>query len=513
MWKKLVHVVAGGSPDQRLLWLRCCVVVFWGVLTVAMTVVVGIMSCRVVAVIKRLQENEMDWKRFAIFAISGGVVILSCVYGASCLSCPSTQSSSVKSEFTSASTDVADVISVMSINLRGAGLDGPGLNSWDTRKKGIARMIQGEAPLIVGTQEGSPPMLQYLEHSSAGKYRRFDKIKDFSTLYDSSRAEVLEGERFAISIPGSHFPKHCSYALFRLLEEPPLADSAANVDFNARTSTSRMEDNSKLGAVSSNNKYVMHFNVHTDFVDEAVRQEQVRVLHRTIAAKVSAAVNSPSNLMSPSNCIVVITGDFNSLRFGPSWHELVTSGASFDGIDDDSANTHYLHYEDTALAARVKHNKSFFSFHGFLGSRIESYFYAFPLSLVFTLLHLATAVSSSVAPSLFGLNSMMRAPMSMDFHVDWILVGSIRKSKSSGDYEISSAEMEGSENQFPQCESNSNNRANNKECNGEDGGGSVSIHSHKTLSDSSSYFDMALVAAGVSLSDHHPILAQFSLYE
>lgn len=102
------------------------------------------------------------------------------------------------------------LFSIMSVNLRGAGLS-QGLNSWDARKNGIARMIEDQAPIIIGTQEGSPTMLQYLEYATAGKYKRYHSVKESSTMYDPSKVEILKGERFLVSFPGSGFPKHCSY--------------------------------------------------------------------------------------------------------------------------------------------------------------------------------------------------------------------------------------------------------------------------------------------------------------
>ena len=235
----------------------------------------------------------------------------------------------------------------------------------------------------------------------------------------------------------------------------------------------------------------MHFNIHTDFVDESVRQAQVRVFHEQILQKVVEEVSLHSHV-SVSNCVVMITGDFNSLRFGPSWHELMNSSNSNSGGttlhregEEDDADTAlpvpvslYVDYVDnTALEANVRESKTYFSFHGFLGDQIESWVYAITLSTAFTVLQFL----SQSTPGMNNIvKSAIRASFSLDFHVDWIVLGSIKQIKQVTFDACSEEKMLHN----AQCTSDQDDRG--VEMNQEDG--IVSIHSHKTIVDSSPYF-------------------------
>ena len=118
---------------------------------------------------------------------------------------------------------------VMTFNLRFEN-DRDGENSWGRRRHAVVDVIRKYAPAVLGTQEGTPRQLEYLQ-DQLPQYRMYapprpwDETCQYPTLfYRTERLTALTGGEFWLSLtPQIHrskdwdsaFPRMMSYALLR----------------------------------------------------------------------------------------------------------------------------------------------------------------------------------------------------------------------------------------------------------------------------------------------------------
>lgn len=116
---------------------------------------------------------------------------------------------------------------IMTFNLRFATpLDGP--NEWEFRKELVVQVILNQRPDLLGTQEGTVPQLNYLEHHLPGylpltAHREVDPTCQYPTIfYGENRFDVKESADFWLSETpevhrsmswGSAFPRMVTYGL------------------------------------------------------------------------------------------------------------------------------------------------------------------------------------------------------------------------------------------------------------------------------------------------------------
>lgn len=118
---------------------------------------------------------------------------------------------------------------VMTFNLRFEN-DRDGENSWGQRRHMVVDVIRKYAPAILGTQEGTPRQLEYLQdrlpqYRMYTPQRTWDETCQYPTLfYRTDRLNALAGGEFWLSLtPRIHrskdwdsaFPRMMSYALLR----------------------------------------------------------------------------------------------------------------------------------------------------------------------------------------------------------------------------------------------------------------------------------------------------------
>jgi endonuclease/exonuclease/phosphatase family metal-dependent hydrolase len=118
---------------------------------------------------------------------------------------------------------------VMTFNLRFATpIDGP--NTWEFRQDLVVDLIRRHAPDLLGTQEGTVPMLRQLtaalpEYLPLTRHRQVDETCQCPTIfYRAGRFTVQESAEFWLSQTpevhrslswGSAFPRLATYGLFR----------------------------------------------------------------------------------------------------------------------------------------------------------------------------------------------------------------------------------------------------------------------------------------------------------
>ncbi len=125
---------------------------------------------------------------------------------------------------------------MMTFNLRFEN-DLDGVNGWKNRKELVLEIIERYGPFLVGTQEGTPGQLEYLQDNLTGytmhaPERVWDVTAQYPTIfYSDTRLRVADGGEFWLSkTPRSHrskdwdsaFPRMLSYGLFEGLEDGKL---------------------------------------------------------------------------------------------------------------------------------------------------------------------------------------------------------------------------------------------------------------------------------------------------
>lgn len=184
-----------------------------------------------------------------------------------------------------AADSAPDVLTVMSFNLRRDGLDGPE-HAWSVRKESAAAAIQAIGADIVGTQEGTYPMLQELMallpgYDWVGMGRGGGLSGEFmAVLYRTDRFQVVAAGHFWLSetpeIPGSRLP---GVANQRMVTWVWFRERATGAEF-------------------------LVYNTHLDHQSQYAREYGAQMIHDHVA-KSTQLLGIPA----------VVTGDMNA---GPS---------------------------------------------------------------------------------------------------------------------------------------------------------------------------------------------------
>jgi len=119
-------------------------------------------------------------------------------------------------------------ISMMTYNVR-YGLADDGENSWELRKEFLASQINSHNPDFIGTQEGLPFQIEYInshlpKHEFIGKSRDGDGKGEYSAIfYNQEKFKLVEQHTFWLSTTPSKvskgwdaaYPRICTYGLFK----------------------------------------------------------------------------------------------------------------------------------------------------------------------------------------------------------------------------------------------------------------------------------------------------------
>ncbi|WP_349408487.1 endonuclease/exonuclease/phosphatase family protein [Pseudalkalibacillus sp. SCS-8] len=174
-------------------------------------------------------------------------------------------------------------LKAMTFNLR-VDLPQDGKNAWAHRKDKVKHMLGKHRPLIIGTQEGTLPMLKDISHllpdyQWLGEGRRGGLEDEFCAIfYRGEELEVLNSGQFWLSeqpdVPGSiswdsDFPRICTWAYFQ----------------------------SKIHRQES----FLHFNTHLDHVSQQAREKGIQLILEKI-----------QQLHAKEGVPVILTGDFNA---------------------------------------------------------------------------------------------------------------------------------------------------------------------------------------------------------
>ncbi len=184
---------------------------------------------------------------------------------------------------------------VMTFNLRFATpLDGP--NEWQFRKDLVVDIIRRHAPDLLATQEGTVPMLRFLEAQLAEylpltAHRQVDETCQYpTTFYRAGRFDVQESREFWLSQTpevhrsvswGSAFPRLATYGLFR--------EAGRTEPF-------------------------YFINTHLDHVSAEARLQGARMIR---------------DHFTPLGRPLILAGDFNESPEQPVFQELVQDGGPF----------------------------------------------------------------------------------------------------------------------------------------------------------------------------------------
>ncbi len=178
---------------------------------------------------------------------------------------------------------------VMTFNLRFEN-DRDGENSWSHRRELVTSIVERFAPALLGTQEGTPAQLAYLndhlhDYGMAAASRPDDPSCQYPTLfYRRDRLEVLScGEFWLSKSPGVHRSKDWDSAYPRMMSYARLRGSETGREF--------------WGAVT-----------HLDHVGAVGRLEQGRII---------------ADWLTGRSAPVILMGDFNDAP-DSSVHRLLT---------------------------------------------------------------------------------------------------------------------------------------------------------------------------------------------
>jgi len=184
---------------------------------------------------------------------------------------------------------------VMTFNLRFATpSDGP--NEWQYRQDLVVEIIRRHAPDLLGTQEGTVPMLRFLEaklteYLPLTAHRQVDETCQYPTIFSrAGRFKVLESREFWLSETpevhrslswGSAFPRLATYGL---LQEVGRAEP------------------------------FYFINTHLDHVSPEARLQGARMIR---------------DFFLPWGRPLILAGDFNEPPDGPVYQELIGDGGPF----------------------------------------------------------------------------------------------------------------------------------------------------------------------------------------
>lgn len=194
-----------------------------------------------------------------------------------------------------------------------------GVNAWENRRSEVAALIERHRPDLLGTQEGLPSQLRYLEvHLSAYQLHAPGRLWDDTCQYPSlfyrpDAFDLLAGGEFWLSkTPGVHRSKDWDSAFPRMM------------------SWARLRER-------ENGRFLTAAVTHLDHIGTEARIRQARIIAEWIGGQTPP---------------VLLLGDFNDAP-GSDVHRILTAPAT--GLSDS--------WEELGLAGGQKS----FTHHGFTG--------------------------------------------------------------------------------------------------------------------------------------------------
>ncbi|WP_226683190.1 endonuclease/exonuclease/phosphatase family protein [Sutcliffiella horikoshii] len=174
---------------------------------------------------------------------------------------------------------------VMSFNLRVIVPSDP--FNWDDRKHWIAETINAYTPDVIGTQEATIPMLEWLKDRFKESYEVYAVNRTVSTEVGEFSAVFVKKSRFTIGSKGS----------FMLSETPDIIGSMG-WDAHCERICSWLE----LIPTGETQPVLRFFNTHLDHMGKLARKEGLKLIRDEIRSKDNT-----------KSLPVILTGDFNDV--------------------------------------------------------------------------------------------------------------------------------------------------------------------------------------------------------
>ncbi|WP_404448571.1 endonuclease/exonuclease/phosphatase family protein [Sutcliffiella horikoshii] len=190
---------------------------------------------------------------------------------------------------------------VMSFNLRVIVPSDP--FSWEDRKHWIAETINTYRPDIIGTQEATIPMLDWLKESFKESYEVYAVNRSVSTEVGEFSAVFVKKSSFTIGSKGS----------FMLSETPDIIGSMG-WDAHCERICSWVE----LIPKEKTEPVLRFFNTHLDHMGKLARKEGLKLIRDVIRSK-----NNEKSLP------VILTGDFNDVPESEALAEVSSMGSCY----------------------------------------------------------------------------------------------------------------------------------------------------------------------------------------
>ncbi len=185
-------------------------------------------------------------------------------------------------------------LKIMSYNLRFAGKTPP--NSWPERRPLMAKLLQAEAPDLIGTQEGLGPQLRDIATDlpgyawlGAGRDDGADKGEFMAIFYRKDRLQPLSTNHFWLSDT----------------PETPGSTTWGN-------SIKRMVTYVKFKDLRTHKEF-WHWNTHFDHLVQPAREKSAELIKARVAGL-------------KTDLPVIVTGDFNALNSNKAYQILTAEG-------------------------------------------------------------------------------------------------------------------------------------------------------------------------------------------
>lgn len=205
---------------------------------------------------------------------------------------------------------MANTYTVMSFNLRVIVPSDP--FNWEDRKHWIAETIHTYMPDVIGTQEATIPMLEWLK----------DRFRDTYEVYAVNRTVSTEvGEFSAIFVKKSSLTIGAS-ASFMLSETPDIIGSMG-WDAHCERICSWVELIPKGGAEPA----FRFFNTHLDHMGKLAKKDGLKLIQRVIQSK-DAVKSMP----------VILTGDFNDVPESETLAQISSMNSCYSNFTAEEKN-------------------------------------------------------------------------------------------------------------------------------------------------------------------------------
>jgi len=189
------------------------------------------------------------------------------------------------------------LLKVMSFNIRMSGMsDFDGDNRWDNRKEAVVRMLNEQAPDLLGVQEMLPAQKDYLVQS----------LKQYNMVGVGRDDGENEGEYMSVFYNPNRFELLDKYTYW-LSETPDQVSQGWDAACKRTVTVVKLKD-------LQSGREICYMNTHLDHVGEKARAESVSLL-MTLAAKVAS-----------DGAVVVMGGDMNTEPQDPIFEPLVANG-------------------------------------------------------------------------------------------------------------------------------------------------------------------------------------------